>query len=50
MEKQIERVFFNVLLTVYLSISLDNDQIDAHLLYFAIRPLQSSTCFVDRAS
>ena len=32
-------------LTVHLSISLDNDQLDAHLLYFTIRPLQSSTCF-----
>jgi len=37
--------FFNVLLTVNLSIILDNDQLDAHLLYFAICPLQSSTCF-----
>ena len=26
-------------------IRLDNDQLDAHLLYFTIRPLQSSTCF-----
>ena len=26
-------------------LSLDNDQLDAHLLYFTIRPLQSSTCF-----
>jgi len=33
-----------------LSINLDNDQLDAHLLYFTIRPLQSSTYFVDRAS
>jgi len=24
-------------------LSLDNDQIDAHLLYFTVRPLQSST-------
>ena len=24
---------------------LDNDQLDAHLLYFTVRPLQSSTCF-----
>jgi len=24
---------------------LDNDQLDAHLLYFTIRQLQSSTCF-----
>ena len=36
---------FYVLLTVYLSISLDNDQLDVHLLYFTIHPLQSSTCF-----
>ena len=27
------------------SSNLDNDQLDAHLLYFTIRPLQSSTCF-----
>ena len=32
-----------VLLTVHLSISLDNDQLDTLLLYFTIRPLQSST-------
>ena len=37
--------FFFVLLTVHLSISLDNDQLDAHLHYFTIRPLQSFTCF-----
>ena len=37
--------FFNILLTVHLNISLDNDQHDTHLLYFTIRPLQSSTCF-----
>jgi len=29
----------------YCYLSLDNDQLDAHLLYFTIRPLQSSTCF-----
>jgi len=34
-----------VLLTVNLIISLDNDQLEAHLLYFTIRPLHSSTCF-----
>jgi len=28
-------------------VCLDNDQIDANLLYFTIRPLQSSTCFQD---
>ena len=26
-------------------VSVDNDQLDAHLLYFTMRPLQSSTCF-----
>ena len=26
------------------SVSLDNDQLDAHLLCFTIRPLKSSTC------
>jgi len=30
---------------ILVGISLDNDQLDAHLLYFTIRPLQSSTCF-----
>ena len=36
---------FHVLLTVHLSIILDNDQLDTHLLYFTIRPIYSSTCF-----
>ena len=36
---------FCILLIVHLSISLENDQLDAHLLYFAISPLNSSTCF-----
>ena len=27
------------------TMSLDNDQLDAHLLYFTICPLQASTCF-----
>jgi len=40
----------HVLLTVYLNIRVDNDQLDAHLLYFTIGPLKSSTCSVDRAS
>ena len=39
---------FNVLLTVHLSITLVNDQLDAQLLYFIIRLLQSSTCFEQR--
>jgi len=30
---------------VHLSITLVNDQIDAHLFCFIIRLLQSSTCF-----
>ena len=36
---------FDVLLTVHLSITLVNDQLDAQLLYFIIRLLQFSTCF-----
>ena len=37
--------FFMFLFTVNLSIILDNDQLNAHLLYVTIRPLQSYTCF-----
>ena len=33
------------MLTVHLSIILDNGQLDTHLLYFTIRLLLSSTCF-----
>jgi len=36
---------FNVLLTLHLSMTLVNDQLDTQLLYFIIRLLQSSTCF-----
>jgi len=32
-------------LTLNLSIILDNDQLDTHLLYFTISLLESSTCF-----
>ena len=39
---------FDVLLTVHLSITLPNDQLDAQFLYFIIRLLQSSTCFEQR--
>jgi len=38
----LQYVYYNplhVLLTVYLSKILDNDQLDAHLLYFTIRLL-----------
>jgi len=37
--------FFNVFLTVHLSITLVNDQFEAQLLYCIICLLQSSTCF-----
>ena len=37
-------MFFYVLFNAHLSIILDSDQLDAHLLYFTIHPLQSSTC------
>ena len=40
--------YFNVLLTVHLTITLVNDQLDAQLLYFILVLLQSSTCFEQR--
>jgi hypothetical protein len=40
--------FFYVLLTVHLSITLVNDQLDAQFFYFIIRLLQSPTCFEQR--
>ena len=39
---------FYVLLTVHLSITLVNDQLDAQLFCFTIRLLQSSICFEQR--
>ena len=39
---------FDVLLTVYLSITLVNDRLDAQSFYFIIRLLQSSTCLEQR--
>ena len=38
-------IYFDVLLTVHLSTTFVNDQLDARLLYFIMRLLQSSTCF-----
>ena len=40
-----DKLFFYILLTVHLSIILDNDQLNTKLLYFTIRLLWSSTCF-----
>ena len=40
--------FFGVLMTVHLFTTLVNDQLEAQLLYFIIRLLQSSTCFEQR--
>ena len=41
--------FFYVLLTVHLSITLVNDQLDAQFFfYFVILLLQSSTCYEQR--
>jgi len=40
----------NVLLTVHISITLANDQLDAQLFLFIIRLLQSSICFEERRS
>jgi hypothetical protein len=42
------RNIFDLLLTLYLSIALANDQLDAQFLYFIISLLQSSTCFEQR--
>ena len=42
------RTVFDVLLTVRLSITSVNDQLDAKFLYFIIRLLPSSTCFEQR--
>ena len=39
---------FDVLLTMHLSTTLVNDQLDAQFFYFIIRLLQSSTCFEQR--
>ena len=39
---------FDVLLTVSLSVTLANDQLDAQFVYFIVRLLQSSTCFEQR--
>ena len=39
---------FYFLLTVHLSITLVNDQLDTQCFYFIIRLLQSSTCFEQR--
>ena len=41
-------IFFFVLLTVHLGITLVNDQLDAQFFYFIIRLLQSSKCFEQR--
>ena len=38
----------DVSLTVHLSITLVNEQLDAQFFYFIIRLLQSSTCFEQR--
>jgi len=39
------RMFLLLISTDSVRFSLDNHQLDAHLLYFTIRPLHSSTCF-----
>ena len=42
-------LFFDVLLTLHLSITLVNDQLDAQLFYFIILLLQSPTCFEQKS-
>ena len=46
--QNILRINFDALLTVHLSITLVNDQLDAQFFYFIIRLLQSSACFEQR--
>ena len=41
-------LFFFILLTVHLSLTLAHDEPDAQLFYLIIRLLQSSTCFEQR--
>ena len=41
---------FYVVLTVHLSLTLVNDQLDIKLFHFIIRLLQSSTCFEQRCA
>jgi len=45
---KVNRFFFNIFLTVHLSINVVNDQVEAQLFYFIIHLLQSSTCFEQR--
>ena len=40
--------YFYVMLTMHLSTTLVNDQLDAQFLYSITRLLQSSTCFEQR--
>ena len=48
MPSAIDLKYFNILLTVRLSITLVNDQLDTQFFYFIIRLLQYSTCFEQR--
>ena len=43
-----KNIFFYIFLTVRLSITLVNDQLDPQFFYFITRLLQSSTCFEQR--
>ena len=45
LRNSISEILIFFLLTAHLSIILDNDQRYAHLLYFTIYSLHSSTCF-----
>ena len=42
------KIYFDILLTVHLSITLANDQLDVQFFYIIIRLLQLSTCFEQR--
>jgi len=43
--QQVQNYIMEILTGSTLAAGLDNDQLDAHLLYFTISPLHSSTCF-----
>ena len=46
--RKLESSNFDALLTVHLSITFVNDQLDAQFFYYLIRLLQSYTCFEQR--
>ena len=50
MFRRLRNFLFDILLTVHLSTTLVNDQLDVQFLYPIIRLSQSSTCFEQRCA